>query len=117
MLDAIENLHRLDREFLRELVARHKSGLDILAGSEQFDRPDQQDAAAIEELFRVLARQYDYIVVDAGNMINSARVSALYTADTIFWSPTRTCRRSGTRSAWSTASASSAPAASASGSC
>src|SRR6476646_1214271 len=84
LLDAIENLHRLDKEFLRELMARHKSELDILAGSEQFDRPNQQDASAIEELLRVLSRLYDYIVIDAGNMINSAAVSALYAADTIF---------------------------------
>jgi pilus assembly protein CpaE len=26
VLDAIDNLHRLDREFLRELVVKHKSG-------------------------------------------------------------------------------------------
>src|SRR5690349_206796 len=84
VLDAIENLHRLDREFLRELMARHKSELDILAGSEQFDRPNQQDSSAIEELLRVLSRLYDYIVIDAGNMINSCTVSALYAADTIF---------------------------------
>src|SRR5215471_17948573 len=45
VLDAIENLHRLDRNFLQELAARHKSGLDILAGSEQFDRPNAQDAS------------------------------------------------------------------------
>ena len=84
VLDAIENLHRLDRDFLRELMARHKSDLDILAGSEQFDRPSGQDAPAIEELLRVLSRLYDYIVIDAGNMINSCAVSALYAADTIF---------------------------------
>src|SRR3954471_18778408 len=84
VLDAIENLHRLDREFLRELMARHKSELDILAGSEQFDRPNQQDATAIEELLRVLSRLYDYIVIAAGNMINSAAASALYAADAIF---------------------------------
>ena len=84
VLDAIENLHRLDREFLRELMARHKSELDILSGSEQFDRPNQQDASAIEELLRVLSRLYDYIVIDAGNMINSATASALYAADAVF---------------------------------
>ena len=56
VLDAIENLHRLDKDFLKELVAKHKSGLDILAGSEQFDRPNAQDASAIEELLRVLTR-------------------------------------------------------------
>ena len=84
VLDAIENLHRLDKEFLRELMARHKSDLDILAGSEQFDRPNQQDSSAMEELLRVLSRLYDHIVIDAGNMINSCAVSALYAADTIF---------------------------------
>src|SRR3954463_5440355 len=84
VLDAIENLHRLDKDFLKELVAKHKSGLDILAGSEQFDRPNAQDAGAIEELLRVLARAYEYIVIDAGNMINACAVAALYAADTVF---------------------------------
>jgi pilus assembly protein CpaE len=84
VLDAIENLHRLDKNFLAELVAKHKSGLDILAGSEQFDRPGAQDAPAVEELLRVLAKTYDYIVIDAGNVVNSISVAALYAADTIF---------------------------------
>jgi pilus assembly protein CpaE len=84
VLDAIENLHRLDKDFLKELVAKHKSGLDILAGSEQFDRPNQQDAGALEELLRVLAKTYDYVIIDAGNVINSCVAAALYTADTIF---------------------------------
>ena len=84
ILDAIENLHRLDKDFLKELVSKHKSGLDILAGSEQFDRPNSQDAGAIEELLRVLGRLYDFIVIDAGNTINAFVVSALYAADTVF---------------------------------
>jgi len=84
VLDAIENLHRLDKDFLKELVAKHKSGLDILSGSEQFDRPNAQDAGAIEELLRVLARVYEYVVIDAGNVINPFVVSGLYTADTVF---------------------------------
>src|SRR5205823_8802141 len=42
------------------------------------------DGSAIEELFRLLARQYEYIIVDAGSQINSVTVAALYTADTIF---------------------------------
>jgi pilus assembly protein CpaE len=84
VLDAIENLHRLDKDFLKELVSKHKSGLDILAGSEQFDRPNASDAGAIEELLRVLGRTYDYIAIDAGNTINSFVVSTLYTSDTVF---------------------------------
>jgi pilus assembly protein CpaE len=84
LLDAIDNLHRLDREFLRELVVRHKSGLEVLGGSDHFDRPGAGDASAIEELFRLLARQYEYIVVDAGSQINSCAVAALYTAERMF---------------------------------
>jgi pilus assembly protein CpaE len=84
VLDAIDNLHRLDREFLRELVVKHKSGLEILAGSDQFDRPGASESSAMEELFRMLARQYEYVIVDAGSQINSMTVAALYTADTIF---------------------------------
>src|SRR5438045_3426207 len=65
VLDAIDNLHRLDREFLRELIIKHKSGLEILDGSEHFDRPGTADGTAIEELLRLLTRQYEYLVVDA----------------------------------------------------
>jgi pilus assembly protein CpaE len=82
VLDAIENLHRLDKDFLKELVSKHKSGLDILAGSEQFE--NAQDSGALEELLRVLGRMYECIVIDAGSMINSYVVSTLYTADTVF---------------------------------
>jgi pilus assembly protein CpaE len=84
LLDAIDNLHRLDREFLRELVVKHKSGLDILSGSDNFDRPGGADSGAVEELFGILARQYEYVLVDAGSQINSIAVGALYTADTTF---------------------------------
>jgi pilus assembly protein CpaE len=83
LLDAIENLHRLDGEFLKELVVKHKSGLDILAGSEQFDRPSATDSSAIEEVLRLLGQQYEYIVIDAGNHLNPCSTAALYTADTI----------------------------------
>ncbi len=84
LLDAIDNLHRLDREFLRELVVTHKSGLEILAGSDEFDRPGAADGGAIEELLRLLGRQYDYVLVDAGSQINSCTVAALYAADQMF---------------------------------
>lgn len=82
LLDAIDNPHRLDGEFLRELVVKHKSGLDILAGSDHFDRPGPADSTGLEEVFRLLARQYEYILVDAGSQINNCSIAAFYTADT-----------------------------------
>ena len=84
MLDALDNLHRLDQEFMKELVVKHKSGLEILAGSDLFDRPGASDSATLEEVFRVLGRQYEYIIVDAGAQMNPCAVAALYSADTIY---------------------------------
>ena len=83
LLDAIDNLHRLDGEFLRELVVKHKSGLDILAGSDQFERPTAGETGPIEEVFRLLAREYEHIIVDAGSQLNASAMASLYTADTI----------------------------------
>ena len=84
LLDAIDNLHRIDRDFLKELVIKHKSGLEILAGSENFERPGGADSGAIEELLRLLTKQYEYMVVDAGSQMGSCAVAALYSADRIF---------------------------------
>jgi pilus assembly protein CpaE len=83
MLDALDNLHRLDQEFLKELVVKHKSGLEILAGSDLFDRPSASDTGGLEEVFRLLGRHYEYIIVDGGAQMNPCVVSTLYTADAI----------------------------------
>ena len=83
VMDALENLHRLDRDFLKELVTKHKTGLDILAGSEQFEA-SQDGSSSLEELLRVLGRTYERIIIDAGSMITSFAMTTLYTADTVF---------------------------------
>ena len=83
VLDALENLHRLDSEFLRELGVKHKSGVEIMAGSAQFERPGGRirlPRGAVSPA----ARHYEYIIVDAGNRINACTIAALYPADTIF---------------------------------
>lgn len=85
LLDAIDNLHRLDGDFLRELVVKHKSGLEIVAGSDHFERPGPDDAPALEEVFRLLARHYEYIVIDAGNQITACAIASFYAADGIFF--------------------------------
>src|SRR5688572_25139693 len=76
-------MYRLDAEFLRELAATHKSGLEILAGSDNFDRPSAADGPAIEEILRHLREEYEYVVIDAGSQINTGAAASLFTADTI----------------------------------
>ena len=83
IVDALDNINRLDAQFLKELVVTHKSGIDILAGSDHFDRPGATDTPGIEEVFRLLRDEYEYVLVDAGSQINPASLAALYAADTI----------------------------------
>ena len=47
-----------------------QSGLDILAGSDTVDRPNGQDAGALEELVQWLGRSYEFVVIDAGHLTN-----------------------------------------------
>ena len=83
LLDALDNLHRLDNEFLKELVIKHKSGLDILAGSDHFERPSTNDTPGIEQLLRLLTQLYEYVVIDAGAQLNLTATTALYMSDSI----------------------------------
>lgn len=84
LIDALDNLHRMDAEFMRELVVKHKSGLDILAGGDQIDRPGPQDAAGVEQLLQQLGRSYDFIIIDAGVVTGGVADVAVFAADTIY---------------------------------
>ncbi|HKY21896.1 MAG TPA: hypothetical protein VJM31_11830 [Vicinamibacterales bacterium] len=99
LVDALDNLHRLDADFLRELVVKHKTGLDILAGGDQADRPGPQDAGTFEQLLQVLGRTYDYIIVDAGMLTGPCSEVAVFAADTIYLvtNPDIACIRNATR--------------------
>jgi len=84
LIDALDNLHRMDPEFMRELVVKHKSGLDILAGGDHIDRPGLQDVPAVEQLLQQLGRSYDFIVVDAGTVTGAVADVAVFAAETVY---------------------------------
>jgi pilus assembly protein CpaE len=84
LVDALDNLHRIDAEFLRELVVKHKTGLDILAGGEQADRPGPHDAANFEQLLQTLGRSYDYIIIDGGLVTGPCAEVAVFAAESVF---------------------------------
>ena len=69
LLDALDNLHRLD-EFMQELVVKHKSGLRS-AGSDLFDRPGSDSAPHWRSSGSSAVVRY--ILVDAGSQLNRRR--------------------------------------------
>ena len=84
VVDALDSVDRLDTVFLKKLVATHKSGLDVIAGSELVDRPNAGDAPALEQLFRVLKQHYSNIILDAGTLTNPVAPMAVFAADASF---------------------------------
>jgi pilus assembly protein CpaE len=83
VLDAIDNTERVDREFLAGLVAKHVSGLELLPGSDQFDRPASTDGGTMENILRLLSARYEYMVVDAGAQLTGVSMPALYVSEMI----------------------------------
>ena len=63
VLDALENLHRLDAQFLKSLVISTPSGLDLLASA---DRPATRllDLRRLSSVIQLAASQYAFTVLD-----------------------------------------------------
>ena len=63
VLDAVENFHRLDAQFLKSLVVKTTSGLDLLASA---DRPTAGpvDFRRLGSVVEFAASQYSYTVLD-----------------------------------------------------
>ena len=69
LLDALENLHRVDRSFLEGLMTPCANGVHLLAGTEA---PIEMAASEVDirRLFQPLAAYYQYVVVDASSRLD-----------------------------------------------
>ena len=63
LLDAFENMHRMDAEFLRSLVVKTACGVELLPAG---DRPVQRpvDVRQLGSILQLAASQYAYTVLD-----------------------------------------------------
>ena len=69
--DAIANLHRLDSSLLDSFMARHNSGLQVLAGAAT-PTAIEPSASDFARLFDTMVGSFHYIVVDASSRLDSA---------------------------------------------
>jgi len=63
IVDAMENVHRLDESFFRTLVVKTKSGVDLLASSDRV-MVSPVDVRRIRTILEFAERHYRYIVLD-----------------------------------------------------
>jgi pilus assembly protein CpaE len=65
-LEALREAERLDATFLAKLLAKHKSGLQVLAAPGRYLRLPPP-GPAVDQLIAVACNSFDYVVVDAGS--------------------------------------------------
>jgi pilus assembly protein CpaE len=83
VMDALRNPERLDADFLSRLVVNHSSGLDVLAAPEAYG-PFRPAEGAADKLQRVLRRNYNYVVADAGCVGGEMFDVMMAAADTLY---------------------------------
>lgn len=64
--DAIENLDRLDGHFFSGLLCRHRTGLEVLAGTSHPEEWERITPAALARVVNVAYSTYDLVVMDSG---------------------------------------------------
>jgi|HubBroStandDraft_1064217.scaffolds.fasta_scaffold21107_3 pilus assembly protein CpaE len=67
--NALQDVNRLDSNFLHTLVARHSSGVGVLAAPSDFGG-DPLGREALDKLLSVARHDYEYIVVDVGSRVD-----------------------------------------------
>jgi pilus assembly protein CpaE len=75
-VNALQDADRLDGNFLRSLLVRHRSGLFVLPAPGEFSTA-QATSEAIDKLLAVARQSFDAVVVDAGSRVD-LRETALF---------------------------------------
>jgi pilus assembly protein CpaE len=84
ILDALENLERLDESFLRGLVTKHSSGLAILPGPSRMER-SHLAAEQVQAGLDVIRAHFDHVVLDLKHDMDPVTIAALEASDTILF--------------------------------
>jgi pilus assembly protein CpaE len=69
VLDALQNLHRMDSSLLDGLMTPAKEGLHLLAGPQQ-PYPTEPTPGELARLFDLLVNHYRFVVVDASSRLD-----------------------------------------------
>lgn len=82
-VNAIENISRLDSNFLAKLLTKHDSGLSLLSAPDRYN-PIYASDETIEKLLAIGRQDFDYVVVDIGSSRGST-YKALFKAASIVY--------------------------------
>jgi pilus assembly protein CpaE len=83
LLQAIDGASWLAPSGMNRFVGTHDSGVDVLAGGTDVDRPSARDAEAVSQVVRALTSQYDYVIIDAGAALTTCVRKVVLQSDVV----------------------------------
>jgi pilus assembly protein CpaE len=84
MLDVMKNSKRLDQELLTGLLAKHDSGLVVMAGPDEYEGPAALENGDLTKLLYLLKEQFPYVVVDTGPNLGRGTELLMELAESIY---------------------------------
>jgi len=83
VVNAAQELHRLDESLLGSLLTKHKSGIRVLAAPLEPAFADEISTAAMTDVVQMLKQMFDYIIVDTASLLDELLLSLLERADDV----------------------------------
>ncbi|MGO4883968.1 MAG: CpaE family protein [Bryobacteraceae bacterium] len=84
VLDAVQNLHRLDVSYWNALVSSEWPGLEIIAAPNGYLPKDPVSGEALRQVVAFVRAHYSWTVADLGSTLNLATVTVLEEVDDVF---------------------------------
>jgi pilus assembly protein CpaE len=84
ILDAVDNLDRMDEQFLQGFLLKHDSGLSVLPAPVRLER-SRVDVERVPALLEVLRLHFDQIILDLRHDWDPMTVAGLEASDTILF--------------------------------
>lgn len=81
VLDALNNLHRLDQSYWTALVSNGLPGLEIISAPQALASKQQPNQEQVQNMLTFCRSQYDYSIVDLGRSLSVVSLNALEEID------------------------------------
>ncbi len=82
--ELVQNIHRLDSELLQGFIAKHSSGLHVLAAPDSFGSAVKPSESALEGTIDFLREEYDLVLIDCAPGLNAYNVGAIDRSDAVY---------------------------------
>ncbi len=85
VVNAAQEIHRLDDSLLDSLLTKHPTGLSVLAAPLEPAFADEISTAAMVEILGRLRNMFDYVIVDTASLLDELLLSLLERADEVLF--------------------------------